>query len=46
MAEFKEYAFYHIKNLQGTKTDVAAVSGDDLFYHIKNLQGTKTLLRI
>ena len=35
--------FYHIKNLQGTKTNLHSGSPIPSFYHIKNLQGTKTL---
>ena len=34
--------FYHIKNLQGTKTSCLIDPGCSKFYHIKNLQGTKT----
>ena len=34
--------FYHIKNLQGTKTAPCSEITDAGFYHIKNLQGTKT----
>ena len=39
-------AFYHIKNLQSTKTNTAAVVENNRFYHIKNLQSTKTNLCI
>ena len=34
--------FYHIKNLQSTKTEHGYVFGFVWFYHIKNLQSTKT----
>ena len=34
--------FYHIKNLQGTKTIQKCFTVHLRFYHIKNLQGTKT----
>ena len=34
--------FYHIKNLQSTKTDVLQNHLPLQFYHIKNLQSTKT----
>ena len=34
--------FYHIKNLQSTKTPGYNEAGDPRFYHIKNLQSTKT----
>ena len=34
--------FYHIKNLQSTKTDAKALITPEKFYHIKNLQSTKT----
>ena len=34
--------FYHIKNLQSTKTSKVAASTLSMFYHIKNLQSTKT----
>ena len=36
--------FYHIKNLQSTKTAQANADLGAAFYHIKNLQSTKTLL--
>ena len=35
--------FYHIKNLQSTKTQFSTSHLASLFYHIKNLQSTKTL---
>ena len=35
--------FYHIKNLQSTKTAPDKVPIVTSFYHIKNLQSTKTL---
>ena len=38
--------FYHIKNLQSTKTVALPLTLSLLFYHIKNLQSTKTTLRI
>ena len=34
--------FYHIKNLQSTKTRRKADLQRVMFYHIKNLQSTKT----
>ena len=34
--------FYHIKNLQSTKTVLFHGCSDAQFYHIKNLQSTKT----
>ena len=34
--------FYHIKNLQSTKTVKLLLSSLVAFYHIKNLQSTKT----
>ena len=34
--------FYHIKNLQSTKTSKKNKSSRTSFYHIKNLQSTKT----
>ena len=34
--------FYHIKNLQSTKTMPSLTVQDEKFYHIKNLQSTKT----
>ena len=34
--------FYHIKNLQSTKTEPSMTDQSQLFYHIKNLQSTKT----
>ncbi|WP_418811977.1 hypothetical protein, partial [Phascolarctobacterium faecium] len=34
--------FYHIKNLQSTKTKKGKDWEEELFYHIKNLQSTKT----
>ena len=34
--------FYHIKNLQSTKTLTAYYTMIQWFYHIKNLQSTKT----
>ena len=34
--------FYHIKNLQSTKTFKAKPYAAAKFYHIKNLQSTKT----
>ena len=37
--------FYHIKNLQSTKTDIITLLCADKFYHIKNLQSTKTRSR-
>ena len=36
--------FYHIKNLQSTKTRVARAHNRYKFYHIKNLQSTKTAM--
>ena len=36
--------FYHIKNLQSTKTVFIKAAFTNLFYHIKNLQSTKTYL--
>ena len=36
--------FYHIKNLQSTKTAAGRIIPGYLFYHIKNLQSTKTLM--
>ena len=38
--------FYHIKNLQSTKTPNRLVWEHWQFYHIKNLQSTKTLLLV
>ena len=38
----KELQFYHIKNLQSTKTRHVRTARQQLFYHIKNLQSTKT----
>ena len=35
--------FYHIKNLQSTKTRYIDFVTEQKFYHIKNLQSTKTL---
>ena len=35
--------FYHIKNLQSTKTSQGAAWCLIKFYHIKNLQSTKTI---
>ena len=35
--------FYHIKNLQSTKTRTFVFIDGVPFYHIKNLQSTKTL---
>ena len=40
---FDKYAFYHIKNLQSTKTTVSQGIAASRFYHIKNLQSTKTI---
>ena len=37
------FMFYHIKNLQSTKTRVCSPVKEDQFYHIKNLQSTKTV---
>ena len=34
--------FYHIKNLQSTKTPNLVTATGAVFYHIKNLQSTKT----
>ena len=34
--------FYHIKNLQSTKTYQRSDENELGFYHIKNLQSTKT----
>ena len=34
--------FYHIKNLQSTKTATKRNNAAGRFYHIKNLQSTKT----
>ena len=34
--------FYHIKNLQSTKTFADTGNEAQKFYHIKNLQSTKT----
>ena len=34
--------FYHIKNLQSTKTSPQGYHKTLPFYHIKNLQSTKT----
>ena len=34
--------FYHIKNLQSTKTVTGVGDAKIKFYHIKNLQSTKT----
>ena len=34
--------FYHIKNLQSTKTIKINIKQYVMFYHIKNLQSTKT----
>ena len=36
------WLFYHIKNLQSTKTCFVVGVCDVEFYHIKNLQSTKT----
>ena len=36
-------SFYHIKNLQSTKTGHINTPLLEKFYHIKNLQSTKTL---
>ena len=36
--------FYHIKNLQSTKTALENNCVTNKFYHIKNLQSTKTRL--
>ena len=36
--------FYHIKNLQSTKTFIQNFHLIERFYHIKNLQSTKTAL--
>ena len=38
----KLYGFYHIKNLQSTKTLFVTAFIIVEFYHIKNLQSTKT----
>ena len=38
--------FYHIKNLQSTKTMNEKIKNWYLFYHIKNLQSTKTSTNI
>ena len=39
----KDYIkFYHIKNLQSTKTGIVNDDKMFMFYHIKNLQSTKT----
>ena len=35
--------FYHIKNLQSTKTSSNTSDNGIMFYHIKNLQSTKTV---
>ena len=35
--------FYHIKNLQSTKTKNSLLTKMSEFYHIKNLQSTKTM---
>ena len=40
--EMKTSRFYHIKNLQSTKTVVNKLKFSPKFYHIKNLQSTKT----
>ena len=40
--EMKTSRFYHIKNLQSTKTAKAEIENAEKFYHIKNLQSTKT----
>ena len=40
---YNQLLFYHIKNLQSTKTAAAYVARYIVFYHIKNLQSTKTL---
>ena len=39
------FLFYHIKNLQSTKTGGVDLSATTEFYHIKNLQSTKTYSR-
>ena len=36
--------FYHIKNLQSTKTFILIMINIEKFYHIKNLQSTKTTI--
>ena len=36
--------FYHIKNLQSTKTPNLVTATGAVFYHIKNLQSTKTVI--
>ena len=36
--------FYHIKNLQSTKTGIMERHLTKQFYHIKNLQSTKTVI--
>ena len=36
------HLFYHIKNLQSTKTGMSDIGSTMKFYHIKNLQSTKT----
>ena len=41
-AIFLNVRFYHIKNLQSTKTADMVGNLIALFYHIKNLQSTKT----
>ena len=38
----KSDQFYHIKNLQSTKTLLLVFRKSGKFYHIKNLQSTKT----
>ena len=38
--------FYHIKNLQSTKTHKTPETSAIKFYHIKNLQSTKTLKEV
>ena len=37
------FLFYHIKNLQSTKTPWHVRHHHSKFYHIKNLQSTKTV---
>ena len=43
MKHYNEEQFYHIKNLQSTKTFSVNYTPVIVFYHIKNLQSTKTL---
>ena len=45
MQMFDFVRFYHIKNLQSTKTVYGARQCSQRFYHIKNLQSTKTHLQ-